>query len=253
MIEGIKTLQVFFDLVHWKFDKHTGNLWGLVNSDDLLNVVVNQMANLFFQVWVSLLDGWDELNGFGLEHLGVTRLSLHLWWCHHSWLLHSWHHLWLLLNSWHWHLLSWHCLRHTSSSWLWHSLVHLVWIASFLLLIWELSSVLRSSHVVSVVLLRSFVLLHQLEELLDDLGQVWLTLKIIPLEPSGLLLSVLFKISLVLELIHLDFSNLFDFIVVDNQHLTVIHLVRKLLLSLSAGIWLLVAYEGILISSCSFL
>jgi hypothetical protein len=154
-------------------------------------------------------------------------------------------HHWYL--SWHWWLL-WH-------TWLRHSLAtHLVWWISVLSLVVVRSSALLSHSVVSVIkLLWSFVLLHQLEELLDDLSQVWLTCKIIPLETTSLLLSVFFEISFIFKFIHLNLSDFLDFVIVDDQNFTIIDLVREGLFSLLAGIWLLEANESVLVTSWTFL
>jgi len=115
------------------------------------------------------------------------------------------------------------------------------------------SSVLLLSHVVSSVVWLSTVLLHELEKLLDDLGQMWLTGEIVPLESTGLLLSVLLEIGLVLKLGHLDLSNFLDLVVVDDQDLSINLGVGKLLLGGSAGVWLFVANESVLVSSSVFL
>jgi len=77
---------------------------------------------------------------------------------------------------------------------------------------------------------------------------MWLTGKIVPLESTGLLLSVLLEIGFILEFFHLDFSNLLNFIVVDNQNFAINLMVRKLLLSSGTRVWLFVANKGILVS-----
>lgn len=88
---------------------------------------------------------------------------------------------------------------------------------------------------------------------MDDLSQVWLTCKIIPLETTSLLLSVLFEIGFIFKLIHLNLSNFLDFVVVDDQNFTIIDLIREGLLSLLAGIWLLEANKSVLVTSWTFL
>jgi len=84
---------------------------------------------------------------------------------------------------------------------------------------------------------------------LDDLGQMWLTGKIVPLESTGLLLSVLLEIGLVLEFSHLDLSNLFNFVVVDDQDFSINLSVSHVLFGSGAGVWLFVADESVLVSS----
>jgi len=80
------------------------------------------------------------------------------------------------------------------------------------------------------------------------LSQMWLTGKIVPLESTGLLLSILLEIGFISEFFHLDFSDLFDLVVVDDQNFTFNLMVGKLLFGISAGVWLFVANESILVS-----
>jgi len=189
--------------------------------------------------------------GFLLEFSGIIHWS-HV---HHTWLWHAtlwwnWCSHWLCWSLWHTWLSSVH-------HWgLWHSLWHslscshvVILIVSLLTIVVVLSSSLLLSHVSTSIIWLSSVLLHKLEKLLDNLGQMWLTCEIVPLESTSLLLSIFLEIGFILKFSHLNLSNLFDFIVVDNQNFSINLSVRKLLLGSGAGIWLFIANKSILVSS----
>lgn len=78
---------------------------------------------------------------------------------------------------------------------------------------------------------------------------MWLTGKIIPLESTSLLLSILFKVSFISESLIFHFSDLFNFIVIDNQLFSIKWLIMKSLLSSSCSVWLFVANESILVDN----
>jgi hypothetical protein len=198
------------------------------------------------------LDRWEKSTSILLELSSIILWSTHAsWWLWHVTLWWShWHLLW---SSWHTWLSSWH-------HWgLWHSLLShvVILIVSLstvvLSVVWVSSVLLLSSHVWTSVILLSSILLHKLEKLLDNLSQMWLRSEIVPLESTGLLLSIFFEIGLILKLSHLNLSNLFDFIVVDDQNFSINLSVRKLLLGCGAGIWLFIANESILVSLLVFL
>jgi len=69
------------------------------------------------------------------------------------------------------------------------------------------------------------------------------------LESTGLLLSVLLEIGFILEFFDLNFSNLLNFIVVDDQNFSIDLMVGKLLFGGGTRVWLLVTNEGVLVSS----
>jgi len=230
---------VLLDLLNWELDKHTGDLWNSIVADELLDEWEDGFTNSFFQVWVSLRDGWDQLGGNLQVLSGHWVLRLHssswhwgLWWCHHVWhwglwhslLLWNWHtvgHLWhwlshLLLSS-HWHVLS-------SHSWLLRSVV--IWLSwsSVVVLVWS-SSLLSGTHGslrVVEVSIHLLVLLHDVQQLLKDLSHVWVAGKVIEVEGTSLLSLILLEIGLIDGVFDLDLSLLLDLIMVDHEGLTVI-------------------------------
>lgn len=240
-LETFEGLKVLLDLWDWEFDEHTGDLWSLVLTGDHLDVVEDEVTNLLLHEWVFILDGWQELLGLLLVLLLGGQLLFWLSW--HHWL--SLHHTWLL-----WHTLGlWH-------SWLLHhSLVHGLRHVSSLVVTWllEVSSlalvatVLHVSSSVSILLLSHvtlWLLLDELEQLLDDVSQVWLTGQVVPLETATGNGDVLLPISLVSDLFELKISDFLDLVVVDDQSFAFIGLSMEGLLGVGAGIWLLEADES---------
>jgi len=67
---------------------------------------------------------------------------------------------------------------------------------------------------------------------------------IIPLEATSLLSLIFVPIGFVSCTLHLDFSNLFDFIVVDQKHFTFNIMIVKILFGLSSIIWFLETNES---------
>jgi hypothetical protein len=67
---------------------------------------------------------------------------------------------------------------------------------------------------------------------------------IIPLETTSLLSLIFVPISFISRTLHLDLSNLFDFIIVDQKHLTFNIMVMKILFGISSIIWFLEANES---------
>lgn len=82
---------------------------------------------------------------------------------------------------------------------------------------------------------------------------MWLRSQVIPLETTSLLLSIFLEISLIFQVLHLNGSEFFDLIVVNNKSFTIEGLILKPLLGVSACIWLLEAHESIGIAGVSFL
>jgi hypothetical protein len=71
---------------------------------------------------------------------------------------------------------------------------------------------------------------------------------IIPLETTSLLSLIFVPISFISRTLHLDLSNLFDFIIVDQKHLTFNIMVMEILFGLSSIIWFLEANKSISIT-----
>lgn len=258
------------DLLHWQLDEHTSDLWSLLGSNDQLHIVEDEVTNLLLQVRVSLNSGWEEFvsgelilllwgHVSSVDHWGgwwhwgtwLSRWHLGHW---HTWLWHHllWHWcLWLVLSLlWHW--LSTHLLTTSHVVHLLHVLV-LVVVSS---LVVSLSHTSSTSHVVHLVsssivhlLVHGLVLLDEGQKLLDDLGQMWLTGQVVPLESTSLLGLVVLEISLILGFLELDLSEFLDLIMVNDENLISIGLVGESALGSGGGVWLLVADESISITS----
>jgi hypothetical protein len=254
--KGLEGLHVLLNLLNWELDKHTSDLWSLGLTDQHFNEFVDQVTNLVLVEWVSLLDGVDKTG---------SSLSILLLWGHWLLLLLRWLLLLLLLLWWDLLLHLWHVvLLHL----LWHALWH-VWLLTHLL--WHIW-VWSSHHVVSVLAhvlswstwsessllltlstsLLHLVWLNELEELLNDVSQVWLVGQLHQVEVSTLLGNVLVPVSSISNLFELEISDFLDFVVVDDETLTVEVLVLEGLLGLGALIWLLEANESIDVLVCSF-
>ena len=157
-----------------------------------------------------------------------------------------------LLGS-HGSVLGWLLLIHLSHVWLHHGLLHLRLHWSWLhVVVLSLSSLLHLS--ILVVLLGSWILsselllrllgLHDLEKLLDDLGQVSLVVQHGERLSLGVLGGVVLPIFLVLDLFKLEVSVFLDLVVVDDELLSFKGLSLEGLLSLRASVRLLEANES---------
>jgi len=60
-LKGLIGCKIFLDLSNWKLDKHTSDLWGLVDTDDSLDEVIDEVTDLLLEIWVLLSDRWEEL------------------------------------------------------------------------------------------------------------------------------------------------------------------------------------------------
>ena len=251
--EGFERGHVLSDLLNWELDQHTGDLWCLLWSDDHVNVVEDQMSNLILEVWVSLSDGVEELLG---AHQVLLLRSQVLWDLLHSW--STWHSshwcLWHTLSSSSWHSWLWsHWLSHWHLTWSWWHVVHtshlVVHVSVLLVVVWSSLSTLVTSEHASLSLVHShvhgLVLLDESKKLLNDLGEMRLAGKIVPLESTRLLGLILLEVRLILDLLDLLVSDLLDFVMVDDKDLSVMSLVVKGLLGGSCSIWLLEANKGI--------
>lgn len=164
LLQVRKVAQVLLDLGVGQLDQHTCNLWRLLGSRNHLNVVVDEVTHLLLEVGVSVLDGGKQLLGchhvgllgsHGLLLLGRLLLWHHVWLLHHGLLLHLL--LWMAHGSW--------LLLHLVVLSLTSLVLHVVWSSSLVLVV--------GSRVLSVLVVRLGLLgLHDLEKLLDDLGQV---------------------------------------------------------------------------------
>lgn len=253
--EDLVLHEITFDLVDWKLDEHTGDLWGSVLWDELLDEWEDHLTDLLLEVLVSFGTGWEQLGGL-LLILGNNWVHLLVWVTLHwhalwdSWL--SWH--WLL-GHWHWWALHgwWHWRSSHGSLWHWWSLV---WhatgshgAASAVVVVWSSVATLvsLSAHVSLVVAEGSghlLVLLHDVEELLEDLSDVWVGGQVVELHGAGLGGLVLLEIGLVNLILNLDFSEFFDLVVVDDEGLAFIDSVAEGLLGIGGVVWLLEADEG---------
>ena len=257
--EDLVLHEVALDLVWWELDEHTSDLWGSVWWDELLDEWEDHLTDLLLQVLVSLGTGWEQLGGLLLVRGDDGGHSLHwhaLWdaWLSWHWLLGHWH--WWTLHGW-WHWLSAHGLL-----WQWWSLV---WHATgshgaacALVVAWSsvASLVSLAAHVSLVVAEGSghlLVLLHDVKELLEDLGDVWVGGQVVELHGAGLGGLVLLEIGLVDLILNLDFSEFLDLVVVDDEGLAFVDGVAEGLLSVGGVVWLLEADEGEVAGSLSLL
>lgn len=144
----------------------------------------------------------------------------------------------------------WHLVHHVLSS-LVVLLSVVVVVVSHVSLTTSLHVHLLSSGMVHL-LVHGLVLLNEGQDLLDDLGQVRVGVQVVPLESTGLLGLVVLEISLILGSFELDLSELLDLVMVDNENLIAIGLVRQGVLGVGSGIWLFVANESISITGLTF-
>lgn len=268
-VEVVEVTHVGLDLVERQFNEHTGDLWRLLVTNKSLDELIDGVTNLILQVRILRRNGWDESGSLLLISLSNGHLgwvTLHHWLLHRHWLLNHtlvrWRHLLLLLwttlhhvllhlvATYHTrllllHLLTWMHLLLTWTSW------ELTWVLSWrsvVILSWSSWSLVLS---IIHLLLGSFIVLDDTEELLEHLGQVRLRGQVIPLETSSLLSLVLLPVSLVTSLFHVKLSDLLDLIVVDHEHLTINGMVLQVLFSLCSISWLLEADKSVGISSRS--
>jgi hypothetical protein len=107
---------------------------------------------------------------------------------------------------------------------------------------------LSSSHHVSLglveVVAHGLVLLDDVQQLLQDLGHVWVRGQIGKVEGSGLLGLVLLEVGLIDSVLNLNLSLFLDLVVVDHEWSTIVGGVVQGLLGDSSGVWLLEADEG---------
>jgi len=76
-----------------------------------------------------------------------------------------------------------------------------------------------SSLIVVEVGVHLLVLLHDIQQLLENLSHVWVAGEIVKMESTGFLGLVFLEISLIDGIFDLDFSLLLDLVVVDDQGL----------------------------------
>ena len=250
--EDIVLHEILLDLVDWELDEHTGDLWSSVWCDELLDEWEDHLTDLFLEVLVSLGTGWEQ---FGGKLLVLGNNGVH-WWL----LTLHWHALWNTWWAWHWglshwhwwasHWRSWHWLsKGLTAHWLvwWNTLSHLsarsvvVEVSSVATLV---SATTHTSLAVSDSSGHGLVLLHDVKELLENLGDVWVGGQVVEVDGASLGGLVLLEIGLVDLVLNLDFSEFLDLVVVDDESLVAIGGVAEGLLGIGGVIWLLEADEG---------
>jgi hypothetical protein len=251
-VEVVEVGHVGLHLLDWELDEHTGDLWSSIVSNHRSDEWEDSLSDLLLEVWVLLGHGWEksaaDLHILHNHWVGAAWdvLWWHLLWSH--WGL-WWHHgtLWDTWHSWHtrWHLLlHWHTWWHVVLSW-WELLT--LWS-----LLWEWSSTalatLTSAHHVPLGLVEvgvhGLVLLHDVQQLLKDLGHVGVGSQVGEVEGTRLLSLILLEVGLVDGVLDLDLSLLLDLVVVDHEGLAVISRVVQGLLGNGGGVWLLEADES---------
>lgn len=256
-MEVVEVRHVGLDLVDWELDKHTGDLGGSLVSNHVSDEWEDGLSNFLLEVWVLLGDRWQEstadlhilhnhwvLAWSTLGDAWHTWLRWHshwgLWWHHGLW--NTWHsthtswtHLWLL---------HWHAWGHVVSWW------ELLSTWSLLLVVWSSTTLATwsSTHLVSLRLVEvgvhGLVLLHDVQQLLEDLSHVWVRSQISEVEGTGLLSLIFLEIGLINGVLDLDFSLFLDLIMVDHESLSIIGGVVQGLLGNSSGVWLFEADES---------
>lgn len=113
--------------------------------------------------------------------------------------------------------------------------------------VWVSSSVVILLHLVHI---SSLILLHDLNQLLEDLGHVRVRDQVVEVETSILLCLIPFERLFVDGFFSLQSPDLLDLVVVDNKLLTFKGLIVKILFGLGGGVWGHKADEGIDSGSC---
>ena len=88
------------------------------------------------------------------------------------------------------------------------------------------------------------VLLHDVQQLLEDLSHVWVRSQISEVEGTRLLSLIFLEIGLINGVLDLNFSLFLDLVMVDHKSLSIIGRVVQGLLGNSSRVWLLEADEG---------
>jgi hypothetical protein len=258
-VEVVEVGHVGLDLLDWQLDEHTGDLWGSLVSNHRSDEWEDSLSDLLLKVWVLLGHGWQESSAdlHELHNHWVGTAGNGLWSHWHAWLWWHllghwglwWHHA--LWNTWHsthtgshWWLLHWHAWGHVVSWW--------ELLATWSLLGVEWSSVslttLTSAHHASLrlveVSVHGLVLLHDVQQLLKDLGHVWMGGQVGEGEWTLLLGLILLEIGLVDGVLDLNLSLLLKLVVVDHEGLSIIGGVVEGLLGKGGGVWLLEADES---------
>jgi hypothetical protein len=250
-VEVVEVRHVGLHLLDWELDEHTRDLWSSIVSNHRSDEWEDSLSNLLLQVWVLLGHGWEKsAANLHILHNHWVRATWDVLWWHLLWSHWGlwWHHaaLWHTWHSWHtaWHLLlHWHAWWHVVS---WWELLALWWS-----LLWEWSSAALatlSAHHVPLRLVEvgvhGLVLLHDVQQLLKDLGHVGVGSQVGKVEGTRLLSLILLEVSLVDGVLDLDLSLLLDLVVVDHEGLAVIGGVVQGLLGNGGGVWLLEADES---------
>jgi len=267
--KSIEGRHVSLDLVNWKLDEHTSDLWSSLWWYHHVYEFEDDLTNLILQVWVSLGNRWEELLADRIVFLLWSQLGL-VWsrgsW--HLWLTHLWHtlvHVWLWWHlvlhcwlSWHGSLLVWHTWHLSTHVWLLLLNTTMVHVSSLMVLsltttvvlvltsvVWLSWSTSHLSLVLVEVSVHGFVLLHDLKQLLEDLGHMWMSNQVVKMESTILLGLIFLEVGLVHGFFSLEGSKLLDLVMVDHKGLTFNGVVVEGLLGRGSSIWGLEANESI--------
>jgi len=214
------------DVVQLEIDEHTSDLWSLLWSQELLDVLEEHVTSLVLVVWILDNHSWEDLVAVGDEslvhwkHLLLLLLLLLLLHLHLHLLLHVLHML---------HVLVLHVLVHpVLSVWAATLVLHVLWMHAS----WALSASWDS------LVLHHLSLWWSVDEGWEALQkELEVVLDILVVSESGpvgslvVLSSELLEVISVLGSLVVDFSDFLDLIMVDGQGLTLELLVVKLLLS----------------------
>jgi len=227
-LEQIVVLHDELNVVNWKVNKHTSDLWSFL-ADQLINEFVEDCTNLILVVRVLWNDSWEDLVG---SHdvplvdsqllllnlmLLCLNLLLDLLLCDHLLLRGRLLHVHLGLHS---HLLMLH-------TWLSHHVTVLLMLVlsiplpsgSITLTTWLILSTSVMDALWSSSWSSSSLLLHQewhtLDEKLQVILEFFLVSKVSPLGTLCVCLTELLETTLVFSGFVLQLANLFDLVVVD--------------------------------------
>ena len=160
-------------------------------------------------------------------------------------LWHSWHtssiwHSWHTSSTWHWGLTHWLWLLLVSllhTMWSWSSLIAthvllmssshvvlstLVWSSLLSVVIVSVSTIMLSvtTSLLSIMLhesgISSFIVLHDFDQLLEDLSHMWMSDEIIQVVSTSFLGHILFKVRFVHSFFSLKLSEFLDLIMIDD-------------------------------------
>jgi hypothetical protein len=102
-----------------------------------------------------------------------------------------------------------------------------------------------SSVILLLHLISSLILLHDFNQLLENLSHMWMRYQVIEVESTTLLGNIFLKALLVYHFVSFELSNLLDFIMINDQLFSFNSMIMKGLFGLGSSVWSHVANKGI--------